>query len=157
MTARLLACPVCARHVRVNENRCPFCDLALPEDFGAGPAPVPPPRGLSRAEIFRFAARAAAGLVGSGLVLANVGMVAGCSGSGSNSPDAANDGTSTADAARDGPHDADFLGGEKYGSAPFLDAGSDALHDTGSDALPDGEPGDAPPDVSAPGDAHEGG
>jgi hypothetical protein len=63
MAPRLLACPACARHVRVDEPCCPFCRVDLPGDFGAGPAPVPPPAWATRFDRF-FNRRSAAGVVG---------------------------------------------------------------------------------------------
>jgi hypothetical protein len=60
MTARLLACPSCARHVRVTEARCPFCRAALADGFGAAPVPLPPPPGLGRYEQVRYGRMAAA-------------------------------------------------------------------------------------------------
>ncbi len=67
MLARLLACPSCARHFRVDDERCPFCGAARPESFDTAPAPEPPPRGLSRAAL---AAVRVAGVVGSGAAIA---------------------------------------------------------------------------------------
>jgi hypothetical protein len=75
MPARLLACPSCARHVRVDEARCPFCGVACTESFASNPAPVAPPLGLSRAELFRFNPRAAPSLVAG----AAIAMAIGCS------------------------------------------------------------------------------
>ena len=75
MTARLLACLDCARHVRVNEASCPFCHVALPGDFGDGPVPVPPPAGLSRYEISRYALATAVVTVG---VIAATAALASC-------------------------------------------------------------------------------
>lgn len=57
--ARLLACPACARHIRVSEPACLFCGLVLPDSFGAEPALSPPPR-LSRAGLASYRARAIA-------------------------------------------------------------------------------------------------
>jgi hypothetical protein len=66
MTARLHACPVCARHVRADEKRCPFCRVVLPECFGAAASLAPPLSGLTRGQRYRFNARSiAAGFVGS--------------------------------------------------------------------------------------------
>ncbi len=60
MWSRLLGCPRCARHVRVSERRCPFCEMDLPETFGTEPAPRAPPRGISRSALYRHGALAAA-------------------------------------------------------------------------------------------------
>src|SRR5580692_3003795 len=57
--ARLLACPACARHIRVSEPACLFCGLVLPDSFGAEPAIPPPPR-LTRAGLVSYRARAIA-------------------------------------------------------------------------------------------------
>jgi hypothetical protein len=147
MTARLLACPACARHVRVDETRCPFCRVALPGDFGAGPAPVPPPRGLSRAELRRFKTRASAGLVGRSLAVASTLLAAGCSSS-----------------------DGDYMPADAYGAPDHLafdggrdahEAKPDAARDVTSSDAPRDSPtdatADAPSDVFAPGDAQDGG
>jgi len=45
-------CPSCRRHVRANENACPFCSSALPE----GLAPIPGARArMSRGALLAFA------------------------------------------------------------------------------------------------------
>jgi len=69
MTARLLACPSCARHIRLTEERCPFCGTACLE---SSDATMPPPRGLSREELYNHARTAArvAGVVGGGVAIA---------------------------------------------------------------------------------------
>jgi hypothetical protein len=138
MTARLLACPSCTRHIRVDEEHCPFCRVALPGDFGDGPVPVSPPRGLTRAGLFRFNALAAAGTVGGGAALAT--MLSCC--------------TTT------------FI--QPYGTPPdsgppIFDAASDVA-DGGKDDVANDAGGaqldatpDAPPDVSATSDAGDGG
>jgi hypothetical protein len=72
MLARLLACPACARHVRADETRCPFCSAHLPQSFRASPAPIAPPRGLGRAGLLRFNALTAAGVVGGGVAFATL-------------------------------------------------------------------------------------
>jgi hypothetical protein len=69
MPARLLACPSCARHIRVDEERCPFCSVTCPESFATSPAPVAPPRGLTRAGLVRFGAFATVGAVSGGMAL----------------------------------------------------------------------------------------
>jgi len=63
--ARLLACPGCARHVRVSEPACVFCGLVLPKSFADKPALPRPPR-MNRAGLFAYAgvlAASAAALV----------------------------------------------------------------------------------------------
>ena len=72
MPARLLACPACARHVRVDEARCPFCCTELPRSFRVVPTPAPPPSGLSRAGRLRLHTLAAAGVVGGGVAFATL-------------------------------------------------------------------------------------
>jgi hypothetical protein len=64
MSGRLVPCPGCSRHVRADEGACPFCEAALPQSLGAGPAPIPPPGGLSRFELFRYGTRGAKALAG---------------------------------------------------------------------------------------------
>jgi hypothetical protein len=68
MSSRLLACPLCARHVRVSESLCPFCGTAFAATFGRGLAPEPPPRGLSRAALYRRSLAAAGAVAGSALL-----------------------------------------------------------------------------------------
>jgi hypothetical protein len=65
MSSRLLACPACSRHVRVSESHCPFCGTELAATFGLGPGPEPPPRGLSRAALYRRSLAAAGAVAGS--------------------------------------------------------------------------------------------
>jgi hypothetical protein len=72
MLARLLACPSCARHIRVDEERCPFCGATCPDTFASTPALPPSPAGLNRAELrdhARTAVRVTAA-VGSGMAMA---------------------------------------------------------------------------------------
>jgi hypothetical protein len=76
MSARLLVCPGCSRHIRLTEERCPFCGAPCPDSFASVPAPEAPPRGLSRARLLRFGALAVAGVGGS------VATIVGCSSSG---------------------------------------------------------------------------
>jgi hypothetical protein len=64
MSGRLVPCPSCSRHVRAGEGACPFCLASPSEDPGAGPAPLPPPAGLSRFELFRYGTRGAKALAG---------------------------------------------------------------------------------------------
>ncbi len=49
--APLLACPACARHVRVDEGACPFCRAALPSWFPDTTLPRTPSERLSRAAL----------------------------------------------------------------------------------------------------------
>jgi hypothetical protein len=53
MTARhLVACPTCARHVRVSEASCPFCATALGESQRDLRAPRAPAQRLGRAALY---------------------------------------------------------------------------------------------------------
>ena len=64
----LAACPSCARHVRINESRCPFCSVGLEGAFANRPSPLAAVGRLSRAALFALGATAAA-----------AGTVVGCS------------------------------------------------------------------------------
>jgi len=141
MSARLLACPACSRHIRLTEERCPFCGAPCAASFASSPLPVPPPRGHTRAGLFRFGALAVAGVGGSAALATMVGC------SNTTVPYGVPPDCNVCDSGMDSKADA------------TLDASSDALEtndadDTGrSDA-----PIDAPPDdVSAPSDASDGG
>src|SRR5204863_3620737 len=59
MRAALVPCSSCARHVRVDETSCPFCDAAVPAN-AADAIPRPPPwRGpVTRAALMFFGATA---------------------------------------------------------------------------------------------------
>ncbi len=48
----LVACPSCARHVRVSEAACPFCGVVLAESLRQGAPPVRPGVRLTRAALF---------------------------------------------------------------------------------------------------------
>jgi hypothetical protein len=61
--ARLLACPACTRHVRIDELRCPFCGGPLPDSFGKVAAPSPPPAGLSRAGLYAYGVAVGVGVL----------------------------------------------------------------------------------------------
>ena len=52
--AHLVACSACARHVRVTEARCPFCDVARDESLRARLAPRGPSARLSRAALVAY-------------------------------------------------------------------------------------------------------
>ncbi len=58
--SHLIACPGCARHLRVSESACPFCSAPLDADLRARPAPRPPAMRLSRAALFALGTGAAA-------------------------------------------------------------------------------------------------
>jgi hypothetical protein len=50
----LVACPSCARHLRVNEAACPFCGAVLPDSVRESAPPQPPAVRLTRAALFAF-------------------------------------------------------------------------------------------------------
>ena len=52
MTAHLIACPACARHVRASEPTCPFCATALPDSARTAPRRRGPSERLSRAALY---------------------------------------------------------------------------------------------------------
>jgi hypothetical protein len=115
MSTHLAPCPSCARHVRVSEARCPFCDGGLNDTFHALPAPQPPMRRLKRAALYAVGA--------SGLVLGA------CSSSSSNTMTQALYGGPPADAAADAADGGQVVA--LYGAppadvwAPPADAGVD--------------------------------
>jgi hypothetical protein len=61
MVGPLVPCPECARHVRANEPRCPFCRVAL--DLGDTPPPLVPAERLGRGDLLAFQTLVRAGLV----------------------------------------------------------------------------------------------
>jgi hypothetical protein len=123
--ASLIACPSCARHVRADEQLCPFCRCGLPSDFGAGPVPMPPPEGLSRFQRYRAIS------VGTGVVAAATALTAACS-----SPPA----TQT------------FYGAAPIGAGALWNAGHDAGNDArGLDASATADA----PETSIPDAIHE--
>jgi hypothetical protein len=58
--SRFVVCPACERHVRRTDDRCPFCEAAIPEAVRKASAPVLP-AGLSRAQAYAFRAAVLAG------------------------------------------------------------------------------------------------
>jgi hypothetical protein len=132
---RLAACPSCARHVRVDERRCPFCAAGLPASFGQAPVVAAPAGRLSRAALYA---------VSMGALSLSAAQACG----GSPSHESKVDG---------GPADAgeDVVGIPAYGIPPG-DAGipehSDedgAATDAGADAYDDGSSQDASPQDGA--------
>jgi hypothetical protein len=55
MAPTLRPCPECGRHIQATEGRCPFCDCATPEGFGAFEYPAVGRR-MTRAAIAAFGA-----------------------------------------------------------------------------------------------------
>jgi hypothetical protein len=80
MKARLIACPTCARHIRLSEACCPFCGVTCSDGFKATPAPVRPPPGLNRVELYYFKSRTVAGAVRGGVALVTALSAASCGG-----------------------------------------------------------------------------
>lgn len=54
----LHVCPSCGRHVRSTETTCPFCDVALPDDFSVCGEPRAVGRALTRAAFLLMSATA---------------------------------------------------------------------------------------------------
>jgi hypothetical protein len=139
---QLLPCPSCARHVRRNEQACPFCSasVSFPEP---GVASVMPR--LGRAALFTFGtALATSGCVGNAVPL--YGAPAPDTGLAADAAPASDAGTDAAVLAMYGgpPQDAGSDAGSPgplYG-APAFDAGFD--HDTGGASADYGAP-PAPP------------
>jgi hypothetical protein len=52
--ARLLTCPSCSRHVRMNESSCPFCAASLTQAVRRFVPRQPPKERLSRAALYAF-------------------------------------------------------------------------------------------------------
>jgi hypothetical protein len=152
--ARLLACPGCARHVRVSEHACLFCGLVLPESFRDAPVVPPPPTRMSRSGLFAYRARALAASTAA-LVTASCGGTLDASSSDAGSDVyVGGDASTSADASLGDSSPGDdaiaTLYGFPVGDGSFFpdasqDAGSDAT--TGADSAYDGAP---PPDASEP-------
>lgn len=53
-SAHLVACPSCARHVRVNEATCPFCASVVPNALRRAEPRRAPAERLSRAALYAF-------------------------------------------------------------------------------------------------------
>ena len=85
MSAHLVPCPSCSRHVRSSESACPFCASALAPS--AGPAPRSPGQRLSRAALFALGASAAAVAACAGSTTPLYGAPAGDSGALDGTPD----------------------------------------------------------------------
>lgn len=64
MTAPLVPCPGCSRHVRASDIACPFCAIAVASRLGQVAAPALPRRQIPRAALFAFGAATVAGAAG---------------------------------------------------------------------------------------------
>jgi hypothetical protein len=149
--ARLLACPGCARHVRVSEPSCVFCGVALPKSFGEAPALPPPPR-LSRSGLYTYRARA--------LAASTVAIVtASCGGTFEPGTGSSSDGGSDAYSSGDSSYGGDSFG-PLYGISPHGDASLGPVDASLGDetiatlyGLPITDGGPFPRDASSPGDS----
>jgi hypothetical protein len=145
--ARLLACPSCARHVRVSERACVFCGRALSASFGDEQA-LPRPRRMNRDGLFHYRARALAASTAALLAASCGGALEG----------GAADGGSDADHGEDSSYrdssfgDVSFTGA--YGLAPPEDASLRPIYDGGA---PDAEPNidSSLPDATSPDSASQ--
>ncbi len=135
---RLVACPSCARHVRVSELACPFCRVALPSRLREVNAPTLPSVRLNRAAL--LALRAGALSVTTAACGGSVVTTSGNEDSGSN------DSASLAEGSGGGPPpDANFA--VPYGLVPLPEGGSTGVGSTDAGAA------DAPQSDAAPRDA----
>jgi hypothetical protein len=138
MRPPLVACPACARHVRVNEPACPFCRVELPSSLREMTAPPPPSVRLSRAALYALRAGA--------LSATTVACGGAVTTSGGNEDSGHRDSASIADVARgEPPPDANFA--VPYGLPPLPDAGSSGI------PAPDASAPDASQHDAAPKDA----
>ena len=154
MSAHLVACPSCARHVRVSEQACPFCRTSLPASFAAAPGPRTVGVRLKRAALYAIGGTLTVAC-GGGLAQPMPGPQDGAPGF-----DAGDDGA-------DGYTGAPMYGAPAYGIAPLPEAGDDDVDSSigplyggpcpGGGCWQDAAPGDAGPDVAvgdaAPADA----
>ncbi len=148
--ARLLACPGCARHVRVTEPACVFCGRELPASFAEKPLLAPPPR-MGRAGIAAYAGVLAASAAA--LVTSNCGGTFETASSDGGLLDGTTDGRSMADGSQ-----SDSSSG--YGDSTPGDDAIAVLYGLPVDAhfLEDATPpdanvtdaGSAPPDAAKP-------
>jgi len=110
MTAHLVACPACARHVRASEAVCPFCASAVPDAMRASTPRRPPTERLSRAAMYAFG-------------VGGLAVAAACCSSSTKTPDDSGAG-----------HDAevyDALSAAHYGGTPLYGAPGQPLPDAG--------------------------
>jgi hypothetical protein len=141
-SAHLVACPSCARHVRVSEATCPFCATGLPEAARSTQPRRAPTERLSRAALYAFG-------------VGGLAVAAACSStSTTKTPD---DGGSLDAETHDTGADRQInvpYGQPAYGASPFdageaVEAGegdAGASGDAGGNLNDSGEPTDAQPD-----------
>jgi hypothetical protein len=95
--ANLIACPACARHVRISEPTCPFCKGSLAEAALAFTARQAPTQRLSRAALYAF------GMGSITVVAACGGAVAGGSGGPGGKDSGADDANVLSDSGQGNP------------------------------------------------------
>ncbi len=130
MKAHLVLCPSCARHVRVSEVACPFCEAQLPSELRASAPPKRTAGRLSRAALFALGTTTATAAASTGLLA--------CDDETTPTPtgvDSGGDGQSNA--VYGAPADAGPLVDAAYGGPP-IDSGAPLL-----DAAYGGPPQDA--------------
>ncbi len=137
----LLICSACARHLRRDEARCPFCGAPLSaEALAAAPRVAPP--GLSRARLYAFHAAVATGVVATSCgsntppAAAPDAAIDRSVGDGPN-PDASTDAEIAADATVSGEASADASAAVDA-TADASDAADANLRDSGPIPLPYG-------------------
>jgi hypothetical protein len=133
----LILCNVCTRHLRREEERCPFCGAVVAPEARVSPVRVAS-RGLSRARLHAFHAAVVTGVAAGGAI--------DCGSSAGTSSDADASSTSVADgsSARDASDRDTAVGADTNGA---FDGVADATTDTDAsetgDATADGAKGDA--------------
>lgn len=154
MKSRLVACPSCARHVRVGERACPFCAVEQPHASAVPPLFPRPPRGLSREGIFRFnAAVRAIASVGTGACFAAAAIVSACGEATSLQDDGGTDSSTGDSSIDDSSTDDVFLAEAAYGAVfdvfEFDEMSANASDSgTGEDSSVEGGPVEAASDTS---------
>jgi hypothetical protein len=115
--ARLLACPTCARHVRLDEGVCPFCAAKLPASWSRlreDGVPLSPATRLSRAALYALRM---------GTLSATTVACGGAVGGGAGEQPDSDQGDSVAifEAAYGGPPPDGSFVGAAYGGPVFID------------------------------------
>ncbi len=142
----LVACPACARHVRVSETACPFCGSVLPDSLRESAPPAPPGVRLTRAALFALGTGTLA--IAPGCSSDSVGTTPGTDASTTvfappyglaPIPDATSDdgGPTSGD---DGAYDAPDFGDDAAYGAPGIDYAPDGASDGGPESGSDGGP-----------------